>query len=120
MGHILDDMFPMLGGGLMSEENERFEIMFKFLRAYPGTTLVYVALQAQAETHASVLRQQGFNAAAFHAGMKTEEKQRIQDDFMSSKIQIVSQSFSLRVEPPRVIYQTLLSSTPGLSESAVY
>jgi len=72
--------------------------MFAFLRAHPGATLVYVALQAQAEECAKVLRKKGFNAAAFHAGMKTEEKQRIQDDFMASKISIVSWLPSLQTD----------------------
>jgi superfamily II DNA helicase RecQ len=35
------------------------------------------------------LKDQGFNAEAFHAGMKVEVKQKIQDDFLVSKIPIV-------------------------------
>ena len=80
----------MLGDRGRSETDVRFQELFTFLRTHPGPTLVYVALQQQAEIHASALTGNGFNAAAFHAGMKTEEKQRIQDDFMASRIQIVS------------------------------
>lgn len=87
MDHLID---LVLGEDYRSEDDKRFEEMFEFLRAHPGPTLIYVSLQRQAETHAEVLSEQGFSAAAFHAGMKTEEKQRIQDDFMASKIQIVS------------------------------
>jgi superfamily II DNA helicase RecQ len=65
------------------------------LRANPGPTLVYVALQQQAETHADVLTKQGFNAAAFHAGMKTEEKQSIKDGFMANRIDIISLMFCI-------------------------
>ncbi|KAK0609998.1 P-loop containing nucleoside triphosphate hydrolase protein [Bombardia bombarda] len=75
--------------GNPSESNIRFDELMEFLRAHPGPTLVYVALQAQADEHARVLTNKGFSAAAFHAGMKAEEKQRIQDDFMASKIRIV-------------------------------
>ncbi|KAK3374175.1 P-loop containing nucleoside triphosphate hydrolase protein [Lasiosphaeria ovina] len=82
---ILDVMF----GKVKTECDLRFAELFKFLRANPGPTLVYVALQQQAENHAEALQKAGFNAAAFHAGMKTEVKQKIQDDFMDSKIQIV-------------------------------
>ncbi|KAK3683307.1 P-loop containing nucleoside triphosphate hydrolase protein [Podospora appendiculata] len=78
-----------LGETEKSEDDVRFEEMFRFLRSHSGPTLVYVALQQQAETHAKILKKKGFNAAAFHAGMKTEDKQRIQDDFMASRIQIV-------------------------------
>ncbi len=71
------------------DENTKWEELFCFLRAHPGSTLIYVALQEQAETHAKVLRQQGFKAQAFHAGMKAEDKIRIQNDFMASRIPIV-------------------------------
>ncbi len=79
----------MFGTQELSEADLRFEELFGFLRAHPGSTLVYVALQHQAKVHAEVLAKKGFNAAAFHAGMKTEDKQRIQDAFMAGKIDIV-------------------------------
>jgi len=60
------------------------------LNIHPGPTLVYVALQQQAEINATVLLQRGFKAAAFHAGMEPEIKRKVQDDFMASKIEIVS------------------------------
>ncbi|KAK1829734.1 P-loop containing nucleoside triphosphate hydrolase protein [Podospora conica] len=71
------------------ESDKRFEELFRFLRANPGPTLVYVAMQFQAESHAGVLTRNGFNAAAFHAGLKTERKQQIQDAFMAGRIEIV-------------------------------
>lgn len=86
----------MLGVRGKTESDERFEELFRFLRANPGPTLIYVALQQQAETHAEVLKQQGFNAEAFHAGLKTERKQYVQDAFMASKIQIASYPFPIR------------------------
>jgi superfamily II DNA helicase RecQ len=82
----------MLGlpvAGLKTEADKRFEELFRFLHSHPGPTLVYVAMQQQAETHARVLKDQGFKAAAFHAGMKTDDKRLVQDGFMSGKIQIV-------------------------------
>lgn len=85
-----DTMQVKLGEGDKYKSDRRFEEMFKFLRAHPGPTLIYVALQAQAETHARVLRERGFIAAAFHAGMSMDQKKNIQDEFMASKIQIVS------------------------------
>jgi len=80
----------MFGTRAKTEADKRFEELFKFLRANPGPTLVYVGLQNQAEIHAEVLSNHGFKAASFHGGMKTEDKARIQEDFMSSRIQIVS------------------------------
>jgi superfamily II DNA/RNA helicase len=86
--HILD---LMLGDGSRDSENDlRWEELLAFLRANPGPTLVYVSLQQQAENHAKALKGLGFSAAAFHAGMKIEDKKRVQEDFMASRVRIVS------------------------------
>ncbi len=43
----------------------------------------------QAEEVADVLVKQGFDAQSFHAGMKSEVKKQVQDEFMASEKQIV-------------------------------
>lgn len=99
--HIIDVMF---GFQIKTEADQRFEELFHFLRANPGPTLIYVALQNQAETHAGVLTEQGFNAAAFHGGMKAEVKAKIQDDFMASRIQIICATiaFGMGIDKPDI------------------
>ncbi|GAL02394.1 ATP-dependent DNA helicase RecQ family [Photobacterium aphoticum] len=46
-------------------------------------TIVYVTLQKTAEDLAQWLSQQGYTAQAYHAGMDSEQRQRIQHDFMA-------------------------------------
>lgn len=70
-------------------KDDKFPRLFQFLRKYPGSTLVYVTLQRQAEVLAEDLVKQGFDAIAFHAGMRTEQKMDVQDRFMASKVRIV-------------------------------
>ncbi|KAI1644603.1 ATP-dependent DNA helicase [Daldinia loculata] len=70
-------------------KQDKYPKMFHFLREHPGPTLVYVTLQKQAELLADDLTEQGFNAVAFHAGLKAETKAQIQDDFMADSITIV-------------------------------
>ncbi|RCI16538.1 hypothetical protein L249_1907 [Ophiocordyceps polyrhachis-furcata BCC 54312] len=77
-------------------KHDKYERIFKFLRTHSGPSLIYVTLQAvstislpQAESLADDLVRQGFRAVAFHAGMKAEVKQEIQDDFMADKIPII-------------------------------
>ncbi|KAJ3548422.1 hypothetical protein NM208_g1006 [Fusarium decemcellulare] len=70
-------------------KDDKYKLLFEFLRNHSGSTLVYVTLQKQAESLADDLNKNGFPAQFFHAGMKTEEKKHIQDGFMASKIQIV-------------------------------
>lgn len=47
-------------------------------------------INQQAEDLASFLNRNKLKAQSFHAGMKPEDKTRVQDDFMASKIPIVS------------------------------
>ncbi|KAK4112419.1 ATP-dependent DNA helicase [Canariomyces notabilis] len=97
-------LFRLLGFRAKGESDVRFETLFRYLLANPGPTLVYVALQQQAETHADVLTKQGFNAAASHAGMKTEEKQSIQDGFMANRIDIICATiaFGMGIDKPDI------------------
>ena len=49
---------------------------------FPGSTLVYVTLQRTAERVAGLLRDEGIDARAYHAGMEADERAAIQDWFM--------------------------------------
>lgn len=51
--------------------------------------IVYVTLQKTAQQLAESLRQQGFNAIAYHAGMKSDERTHIVDEFMAASNQII-------------------------------
>jgi hypothetical protein len=63
--------------------------LFTFLWNNPGASIVYVTLQKQTELLAEDLRDQGFNARAFHAGMETAVKTKLQDEFMQCEDLII-------------------------------
>ncbi len=54
-----------------------------------GATIVYVTLQKTAEKVARLLTETGFQARAYHAGLKDELRQQVQDWFMASETAIV-------------------------------
>jgi ATP-dependent DNA helicase RecQ len=54
-----------------------------------GPSIVYVTLQKTAERVASFLQQNGFPARHYHAGMKSEDRSAVQDQFMASDDGIV-------------------------------
>jgi ATP-dependent DNA helicase RecQ len=54
-----------------------------------GPTIVYVTLQRTAEEIAEFLSKHGFDARAYHAGMESEERNTVQDAFMTSDRMIV-------------------------------
>ncbi|KAI6084179.1 ATP-dependent DNA helicase [Hypoxylon rubiginosum] len=88
----------------VNTKQDKFPKLFKFLKEHPGSTLVYVTLQKQAENLASDLSKQGFKTAAFHAGLKAEVKTQIQDDFMAGRIPIVvaTIAFGMGIDKPDI------------------
>lgn len=51
--------------------------------------IVYVTLQQTAEEVARTLSARGYNAKAYHAGMDSDLRQSIQQDFMSGKVNLI-------------------------------
>ncbi|MWJ27879.1 RecQ family ATP-dependent DNA helicase [Halomonas sp. ZH2S] len=51
----------------------------------PAPTIVYVTLQQSAERLAAYLSKAGIQATAYHAGLKSETRQAIQQDFMQGR-----------------------------------
>ncbi|MEI6892567.1 MAG: ATP-dependent DNA helicase RecQ [Pontiella sp.] len=69
---------------------ERNQLLLKRLNERPaGSTIIYVHLQKDAEQIAQLLCQNGFNAAPYHAGLKTEIRTATQEKFMASEIPII-------------------------------
>ncbi|EYB32664.1 hypothetical protein FG05_03419 [Fusarium graminearum] len=85
-------------------KDDKYGLLYEFLKTHPGSTLIYATLQKQAEELAQHLTGKGFPAAHFHAGMKIEEKKAIQDDFMTSKIQTVvaTIAFGMGIDKPDI------------------
>lgn len=55
----------------------------------PGSTIVYATQQSTTEELSAYLRQYGFQAEHYHAGMDDEERMRVQNWFMKTKNAIV-------------------------------
>ncbi len=69
---------------------ERDQLLLTRLRERPaGAAIVYVSLQKDAENTARLLVKNGFNAAPYHAGLKTEQRTATQEDFMGGRIPII-------------------------------
>ncbi|KAI1263174.1 ATP-dependent DNA helicase recQ [Xylariaceae sp. FL1019] len=73
----------------LAEVDEKFPKLLHFLAKHKGPTLVYVTLQREAEQLAEQLCRHKLSAAAFHAGLPTPVKTKLQDDFMGGNVRIV-------------------------------
>jgi ATP-dependent DNA helicase RecQ len=70
--------------------NKRDRLLLQRLKERPaGPAIIYVHLQKDAENTAQFLCQNGFNAAPYHAGLKTEQRTATQEDFMEGRIPII-------------------------------
>ena len=71
-----------------------------------GPTIVYVTLQKTAEKVAALIAQAGYSARAYHAGLKNELRQEIQDWFMSADTAIVvaTIAFGMGIDKSNIRY----------------
>ncbi len=86
---------------------ERDGVLLNALQANPpGPTIVYVTLQRTAEELAERIARAGFAARAYHAGMKDEDRARVQDWFMaaSEAIVVATIAFGMGVDKANIRY----------------
>ena len=87
--------------------DERDALLVKRLKARkPGPAIVYVTLQKTATQVAELLLQEGFEAAAYHAGMESEERSRVQESWMASDrgIVVATIAFGMGIDKANVRY----------------
>ncbi|HEX7764347.1 MAG TPA: RecQ family ATP-dependent DNA helicase [Cellvibrio sp.] len=70
---------------------ERLELLLARLQRHPpgAATIVYVTLQKTAEMVAEAINAAGLHAAHYHAGLKDDERERVQNQFMSGEVPVV-------------------------------
>jgi ATP-dependent DNA helicase RecQ len=76
------------------------------LVADPATRcgLVYTASRKDAESHAEELARVGVRAAAYHAGMKAADRERVHREFMTGELDVVAatSAFGMGIDKPDV------------------
>jgi ATP-dependent DNA helicase RecQ len=87
--------------------DRRDELLLERLRKRPpGPGIVYVTLQKTAERIAQMLSENGVPAQAYHAGMDTEERTRVQEEWMNSDrgIVVATIAFGMGIDKANVRY----------------
>jgi ATP-dependent DNA helicase RecQ len=69
----------------------RIDLLLARLHKHPraAATIVYVTLQKTAEDVAAAINAAGLNAAHYHAGLKDDEREQVQNRFMDGVVPIV-------------------------------
>ena len=71
----------------------------------PGkTAIVYARTRRQTEDTAAFLQQQRFSAAAYHAGLPSEKRTKVQQDWLADKIRciVATNAFGMGIDKPDV------------------
>lgn len=70
--------------------SERYAQLLKRVKSNPDSpTIVYVTLQKTAESVATFLNENGASAQHYHAGMKSDERELIQNQFMQGELNCI-------------------------------
>ncbi|MDE0863401.1 MAG: RecQ family ATP-dependent DNA helicase [Rubripirellula sp.] len=91
---------------IVNSDNQ-YPTLLSRLRERPrGSTLIYVTLQRTAEAIAEQLTEDGLNATAYHAGMKPEQREQIQQDFIASSdgIVVATIAFGMGIDKSNIRY----------------
>ena len=84
------------------DEDQKIDLLPDLVRG--RRTLVYAATRKSVEAAASFLQSAGVEAAAYHAGLKDEERTRVQDAFASGALPVVcaTNAFGMGIDRPDV------------------
>jgi ATP-dependent DNA helicase RecQ len=105
----------------VGESQKSAHLLQRIHESPKAPTLVYVTLQKTAEGVADFLRANGINAFPYHAGMATEERERIQNEFLAGAIDCVvaTIAFGMGIDKKdirRVIHYDLPKSIENYSQ----
>ena len=62
----------------------------ELIRRHPGESgIIYCLARKTTETLAAKLKQDGFSAGVYHAGLPNSERNQVQDDFQNDRVQVI-------------------------------
>ncbi len=106
----------------IDDDQKRREVVARVreLDADPVTHggLLYVATRKDAESYAEQLVAEGLRAAAYHAGMRKADRERVHEQFLADELDVVvaTSAFGMGIDKPDVRY-VVHASTPESLDS---
>ena len=87
-----------------TSENMLMGELFEYARRHKGCGIIFRESRAGCVKIAKYLASRGVNAQAYHAGMKPEERTRIQEAFISGEIPVIvsTSAFGMGIDKPDV------------------
>ncbi|MBF0477963.1 MAG: DNA helicase RecQ [Candidatus Omnitrophica bacterium] len=104
---------------IVERKQATFEKLVTLLKAHKnGSAIVYCFSQKETETIAANLKERGFKALPYHAGMKPENRKKNQDKFIKDEVDIIvaTIAFGMGIDKPDVrlvVHYTFPKSLEG-------
>lgn len=73
----------------VGKEFEKQDLLDDYIRTKRGSGIVYCGSRKNTDVVAEMLRKMGITAEAYHAGLRTDIRNKVQDNFMSEKTRII-------------------------------
>ena len=91
---------------VVDSDNQYATLLSRLQERRRGSTLIYVTLQRTAEEIAEQLTADGLDATAYHAGMKPDQREQIQQDFIASSdgIVVATIAFGMGIDKSDIRY----------------
>ncbi|MCE3228450.1 MAG: ATP-dependent helicase [Bacteroidetes bacterium] len=85
-------------------EENKLERLFKLIGNIGGSGVVYVRNRKKTEEVAKLLRQNKISALSYHAGLKYDDRQNIQQQWIDNKVQVIcaTNAFGMGIDKPDV------------------
>jgi len=96
---------PNLYYEVRRKTNDIDKDIIKFIKANPGKSgIIYCLSRKKVEELAEILKANGINASAYHAGMDSSARSAVQDDFIKENIDVIvaTIAFGMGIDKPDV------------------
>ena len=93
-----------LGVVRVKDDRERLGSLLRALKAGSGMSIVYTPTRGQSELVTQVLREHGFRASPYHAGLGSEVRQRMLHAFLADQVDVMvaTSAFGMGIDKPTV------------------
>ncbi len=87
-----------------SDNDEKRDAFVKLIQHLPKPGIVYAATRKTTEELSQALTEVDLKAVAYHAGMKSKEREHVQTAFMSDEVEVIiaTTAFGMGVDKPNV------------------
>ena len=89
---------------VVQQEDDKIKRLLKLIANIGGSGVVYVRNRKKTEELAQILKSKKISALAYHAGLKFDDRQAIQDQWLQNKIQVIcaTNAFGMGIDKPDV------------------